>query len=102
MDGQDPEKYEVVDFAKLIKKKHPEYADVDDFELVERAIRKDPVYAERVNLPKEFRLLKTSSGYQKIDELYEQVGRKHNVDPNLLLEQGRQETSFSPDVWYGR
>lgn len=90
-------------FANRIRQKTGAYDDVDDNELTERFIRKNPVYADRVKLPQGFRLLQTSSGYQKIDDIYEQMGREENVDPNLLLEQGRQETiNFKPDVFYGR
>lgn len=93
---------ELLQFAARIKEKYPDYKDVDDLELVERVVRKHPVYASQVKLPDNFRLLHTTSGYKNIDDLYEQIGREENVDPNLLLEQGRKETSFDPDVFYGR
>ena len=59
-----PEKIE--DFAKRIKGKYKEYADVDDYELVEKMVRKYPSYASEVELPSGFRLLKTSTGYQNL------------------------------------
>jgi hypothetical protein len=89
-------------FAKRIKEKYADYQDVDDYELVERIVRKNPTYASQVELPQDFRLLATTSGYPDIDDLYEKAGREHNVDPNLLLEQARKETAFDPDVFYGR
>ncbi len=90
-------------FAKRLKTKFPEYQDIDDVELVERTVRKHPTYAAQVKLPPEFSLLQTTSGYKNLDEVYEKAGRDHNVDPNLLIEQGRIETvNFSPDVVYGR
>ena len=96
-----PEKIE--DFAKRIKGKYKEYADVDDYELVEKMVRKYPSYASEVELPSGFRLLKTSTGYQNLDDIYEKAGRENGVDPNLLLEQGRIETiNFKPEVMYGR
>lgn len=102
MDGSN-EKLDIPSFAKHIKEKYPDYKDIDDVDLVERIVRKHPTYANQVNLPEKFRLLHTTSGYQKIDDLYEQIGREENVDPNLLLEQGRQETiNFKPEVFYGK
>lgn len=96
------EEDDIPTFAARIKAKYPDYASVDDYELVEKVVRKHPVYASQVKLPEGFGLLYTSSGYGKIDSIYEEMGRKYNVDPNLLLEQGRQETSFNPDVFYGK
>lgn len=97
------EEDDIPTFAKRLKEKFPEYADVDDVELVERTIRKHPVYASQVKLPSDFSLLNTTTGYKNLDAVYEQAGRENNVDPNLLLEQGRQETiNFKPDVIYGR
>lgn len=102
MDGQN-EKLDIATFAQKIKAKYTEYQDVDDNELVERVVRKYPSYTKQVNLPSDFRLLQTTTGYQKLDDLYEQIGREEDVDPNLLLEQGRQETiNFNPDVVYGK
>jgi len=89
-------------FAARLKTKFPEYQDVDDVELVERTVRKHPTYASQVKLPDGFKLLQSTSGYKEIDDLYEQAGRNNNVDPNLLLEQGRKETAFDADVFYGR
>jgi hypothetical protein len=103
-DGTEQQKESIPDFAKRIKAKYPgSYDDVDDADLVERFVIKNPVYADRVDLPQDFKLLRTSTGYKNLDDVYEQAGRTHNVDPNLLLEQGRQETiNFKPDVMYGR
>jgi hypothetical protein len=91
-------------FAKRIREKAGgAYGDVDDAALVSRFVRKNPVYASRVRLPEGFSLLTTSTGHPKLDSLYEQAGRENNVDPNLLIEQGRQETiGFKPSVIYGR
>ena len=75
---------------------------MDDYELADRVIRKYPSYAKDVDLPSDYKLLHTTSGYKNLDDLYEQAGREHDVDPNLLLEQGRKETAFDPDVMYGR
>lgn len=97
------EEDDIPTFAARIKAKYPDYESVDDYELVERVVRKHPVYASKVRLPSDFKLLQTSTGYPKLDSLYEQAGRDHNVDPNLLLEQGRVESiNFNPDVVYGR
>jgi hypothetical protein len=96
------QKLSVDDFAQRIKDKYPEYADLDNSDLAARVVRKYPSYADNVDLPSGFSLLHTTSGHPKLDSLYEQAGRANDVDPNLLLEQGRQETSFSPDVLYGR
>jgi len=97
------EEDDIPTFAARIKAKYPDYASVDDYELVERVVRKHPIYASKVKLPSDFKLLQTSTGYPQLDELYESAGREHNVDPNLLLEQGRIESvNFNPDVVYGR
>jgi hypothetical protein len=99
----DDNKLHVTDFAQKIKQKYPDYASVDDADLVERIVRKHPTYADQVDLPQDFRLLHTTTGHPKIDDIYEQAGRAAGVDPNLLLEQGRNETiGFKPDVMYGR
>ncbi len=92
---------DIPQFAKRIKSRYPDYNDVDDFDLVERVVRKHPTYASQIKLPENFRLLQTTSGYQKIDDLYESIGREEGVDPNLLLEQGRKETAFKPENFYG-
>lgn len=90
-------------FAARIKTKFPDYADIPDADLVEKVVRKHPAYADQVQLPDSFSLLQTSTGYPKLDSVYEQAGREHNVDPNLLLSQGRQETiNFKPSVMYGK
>jgi hypothetical protein len=95
-------KLSITDFAKQIKSKYPDYSDLDDDDLVERIVRKNPVYADQVDLPQGFSLLHTTSGYPNLDKIYEDAGKANNVDPNLLLEQGRKETRFKPDVMYGR
>lgn len=44
-----------------------------------------------------------SSGRQDLDDLYETAGNAHNVDPDLLVEQGRIESvNFNPRVIAGR
>lgn len=95
------EEDDIPTFAQRIKAKYPDYQDIDDVDLVEKVVRKHPAYASKVKLPKEFSLLQATSGYPKIDALYEQMGREENVDPNLLLEQGRKETAFKPENFYG-
>lgn len=104
MDGDVPQKESIQDFAKRLKTKYPEYQDKEDGDLVERYVRKNPVYAERIYLPDNFSLLgQATTSYQKLDKVYEDAGRANNVNPQLLLEQGRQETiGFKPDVMYGR
>lgn len=91
-------------FAKRLRAKAGEaYPDLDDTALVSKFLRKNPVYVDRVKLPDSFKLLTTSTGHTNLDDLYEKAGREANVDPNLLIEQGRQETiNFHPDVVYGR
>jgi soluble lytic murein transglycosylase-like protein len=90
-------------FAQRIKSKHPEYQDLDDNELAERTLRKHPAYADNVELPEGFSFRgDATSGYPNLDKLYEDAGRKHNVDARLLIAQGRKETAFKPDVIYGR
>lgn len=102
-DDAQPPKETVEQFAQRLKAKYPVYGDKDDHDLVDRYLRKNPIYADRVDLPSDFKLLRTTTGYAKLDALYEKAGRAHNVDPNLLLEQGRTETiNFDPDVMYGR
>lgn len=100
----DPQKLPVSQFAAKIREKYPnEYDQVSDQELVERTVRKHPVYADEVELPPNFRLLTTSSGYENLDSIYEKAARANNVNADLLLEQGRQETiNFKPEVMYGR
>jgi hypothetical protein len=92
----------VSQFANRVRAKNPgAYDDAPDGDLVDRYLRKHPVYADRVALPSDFKLLRTSSGDSKLDGLYEQAGREHNVDPNLLLEQGRVESvNFNPKYIY--
>lgn len=102
-DGTDFPKESVADFAKRIRAKHPgAYDDNDDADLVERYLVKNPIYADRVDLPDGFSVRRSTTGYKKLDDLYEQAGRKHNVNVDLLIEQGRKETAFKPDVMYGR
>jgi diguanylate cyclase (GGDEF)-like protein len=97
-------KLSVPDFAKRIKSKFPgSYDTLDDAELTERVLRKHPTYANQIDLPQGFSLLRATSGHPKLDAVYEAAGREHNVDPNLILLQGKQETiNFNPDVLYGR
>src|SRR5918992_1969662 len=40
----------VKDFAARIKKEYPDYADVDDFELTERVVKKHPTYRSTIKL----------------------------------------------------
>lgn len=55
-----------------------------------------------VPLVKPSRLAHTT-GRPDLDPLYEQTGEKYGIDPNLLLEQGRQESiNFKPSVVAGR
>jgi hypothetical protein len=47
--------------------------------------------------------LNRTSGNKEFDSLYEQAGSQYGVDPNLLLEQGRNESiNFSPKYIYQR
>jgi hypothetical protein len=92
----------VSQFANRVRAKRPgAYDDAPDGDLVDRYLRKHPAYVDRVALPPDFKLLRTSSGDSKLDDLYESAGREHNVDPNLLLEQGRVESvNFNPKYIY--
>lgn len=79
------EEDDIPTFAAKIKEKFPQYQNVEDVDLVEKVVRKHPVYAKGVKLPEGFSLLHTTSGYPQIDALYEKAGREHNVDPNLRM-----------------
>jgi hypothetical protein len=91
---------QIVDFARRVRQKFPgSYDDVPDGELAQRITEKYPDYAETVPKLK----LTRSSGNQDFDSLYEQAGNRYAVNPDLLLEQGRQESiNFRPDVVAGR
>src|ERR1051325_4817319 len=89
-------------FANRIRQKTGAYSDVDDETLVTQFVRKNPTYKSRVALPDNFKLSTRSTGYQNLDKLYEDAAVRHNINPDLLIEQGRKETRFHPDTVYGR
>jgi hypothetical protein len=49
---QPPKKLSVDDFAKKIKAKYPDYANIDNTELAQKIIAKYPEYGEHVDIPK--------------------------------------------------
>lgn len=100
-----PQKDSVEQFAKRLRSRFPDaYQDVDDAELTERFLKKNPVYTDKVSLPQGFSVRgAVTTGYSNLDSVYEQAAKTHNVPADLLIEQGRQETiNFNPDVMYGR
>lgn len=40
----------------------------------------------------------TSSGVPEYDNIYEEKGKQYDVDPDLLIAQGRQESAFKPNA----
>jgi hypothetical protein len=100
MDGDN--KLSITDFAKRLKDKYPEYQDIDDHDLAEKVLRKFPSYNKKVQVPEGFKVTHTTSGHPSLDAVYEKAGIENDVDPNLLIEQGRRETiGFKPNVMYG-
>lgn len=74
----------------------PDFDDLSDIPSVPLS----ELAAPKLRAPK--RLARTS-GRPDLDSLYEEKGTAYGVDPNLLLEQGRQESiNFKPSVIAGR
>src|SRR5437879_4208688 len=78
-------------------------ADIPPLELASNETDEPPPLELAANEEQPSDKAKTAtSGRLDLDEIYHRYGKAYGVDPNLLIEQGRQETiNFNPKVLSG-
>jgi uncharacterized RDD family membrane protein YckC/tetratricopeptide (TPR) repeat protein len=86
------------EFAKRIKKKYPEFKDVDDSTLVSKVIEKYPYYKDKVNLSKTSSSTtdQTKSGQPELPAIHTSTEKQYNSNEHRLINQTvKTESSIS-------
>lgn len=93
-DPQENQKFSVQDFAAKLKEKYPQYAEMEDYDLVQNVVKKFPQYANAVDLEEPKKKDSTESQSTGNQENTRYSASESRED---LLKKFRDNTGYSPE-----